>query len=65
MAKLNYSTTISIDTRRSVIHYYSMLGNDVTSIEHRVKSYSGMLLDDAFFARFKELTAEFVAETPS
>ena len=65
MAKLNYSTTISIDTRRSVIHYYSMLGNDVSTIEHKVKSYSGMLMDDAFFERFKAATAEFAAETPS
>ena len=65
MAKLNYSTTISIDTSRSVIHYFSMLGNDVSSIEHRVKSYSGMILDDAFFARFKDATMEFVAEAPS
>ncbi len=65
MAKLNYTTTISIDTRRSAIHYFSMLGDDVSSIEHRIKSYSGMILDDSFFSRFKELTAEFVAETPS
>ena len=65
MAKLNYSTTISIDTSRSVIHYFSMLGNDVSSIEHRVKSYSGMILDDAFFARFKDATMEFVSEAPS
>jgi len=65
MAKLNYSTTISIDTHRSVIHYFSMLGNDTGSIEHRVKNYTGMVLDDAFFNRFKDATAEFVAETPS
>lgn len=65
MAKLNYNTTISIDTHRSAIHYFSMLGNDASSIEHRIKSYSGMILDDNFFARFKELTAEFVAETPA
>ena len=65
MAKLNYSTTISIDTSRSVIHYFSILGNDVSSLEHKVKSYSGLLMDDAFFERFKEATAEFAAETPS
>lgn len=65
MAKLSYSTTISIDTNRSAIHFFSMLGNDVSTIEHRVKSYSGMLLDDAFFTRFKDVTTEFVAETPS
>lgn len=65
MAKLNYSTTISIDTTRSVVHYFSMVGNDASSIEHKIKSYSGKILDDAFFTRFKDMTAEFVAETPS
>lgn len=65
MAKLNYSTTIAIDTRRSTIHYYSMLGTDQSSIVHNVKSYGGYSFDEAFFTRFKEVISEFVAETPS
>lgn len=63
--KLNYTTTIAIDTTRSTIHYYSMLGNDQSSIVHNVKSYSGFTFDEAFFTRFKEIVGEFVAETPS
>lgn len=65
MGKLNYTTTIAIDTQRSAIHYYSMLGNDQEKIEHRIKNYSGYSLDDNFFTRFKEIINEFVAETPS
>ena len=65
MGKLNYTTTIAIDTQRSAIHYYSMLGNDQSKIEHRIKNYSGYSLDDNFFTRFKEIINEFVAETPS
>lgn len=65
MLKANYSTTISIDIRRSTIHYFSMLGNDVSSIDHRVKHYTGMLMDESFFNRFKEVMTEFAAETPS
>ncbi len=65
MGKLNYTTTIAVDTQRSAIHYYSMLGNDQSKIEHRVKNYSGYALDENFFNRFKEIINEFVAETPS
>ncbi|MBE5869284.1 MAG: hypothetical protein E7293_10100 [Lachnospiraceae bacterium] len=65
MAKLSYFTTIAIDTRRYTIHYFSMLGNDVSSIDHRIKHYSGAHFDDAFFARFKEVITEFAKETPS
>lgn len=63
--KLNYTTTIAIDTTRSTIHYYSMLGNDQSKIEHSVKNYSGYSLDENFYTRFKEIIAEFAAETPS
>ena len=63
--KLNYSTTIAIDTKHSTIQYFSMLGNDQASIVHNVKSYSGFTFDEAFFTRFKEVIGEFVAETPS
>lgn len=65
MGKLNYTTTIAIDTQRSAIHYYSMLGNNQEKIEHRIKNYSGHSLDENFFTRFKEIINEFVAETPS
>ena len=65
MAKLNYSTTIAVDTRRSVIQFFSMVGNDISSIEHSVKSYSGLVLDEAFANRFKDVVQEYVAETPS
>ncbi len=65
MEKLTYSTTISIDTRTSTFHYYSMVGDDISSIEHRVKSYAGLAFDDAFYDAFKRAIAEFFADIPS
>lgn len=65
MEKLTYSTTISIDTRTSTFHYYSMIGNDASTIEHRVKSYAGPAFDDAFYDAFKRALAEFFADIPS
>ena len=65
MGKLNYTTTIAVDTQRSAIHYYSMLGNNQEKIEHRVKNFSSNVIDENFFNRFKEIINEFVAETPS
>lgn len=57
--------TIEIDTARSAIHYYSMLGKDAASIEHRVKNYSGPGFDDSFYAQFREIVAELAGESTS
>lgn len=65
MAKKEYTTAISIDTVHSAIHYFSMYGNDQSSIMHNIKSYSGVNFDESFFKRFKEIIGEFSAETPS
>lgn len=63
--RLDYHTTVAIDTRRSTIHSFSMVGNDVSTVKHHVKSYTGAHFDDAFFARFKEALAEFAQDAPS
>ena len=65
MQKLNHSTTIAIDAERSVFHFYSMIGNDKSTITHRIKSYSGGQFDESFFVKFKEAVKEFAQETPS
>lgn len=65
MAKLNYLTTIAIDTDRSVIHFYSMTGNDKDSIVHQIKSYKSAHFSAEFFEIFKQAVKEFSAETPS
>ncbi len=65
MAKSNYTTTIAIDTNRSAIHFYSMAGNDKSTIVHNIKNYSGAKLDDEFFAQFKDAVKQFVANSPS
>lgn len=65
MAKLNYTTTIAIDAQRSVIHFYSMVGNDKSSVVHKVKNYAGGIFDEKFFERFKHVLKDFVAKTPS
>lgn len=65
MGKLKYSTTIAIDPRRSTIDCFSMVGNNMSKVEHRIKNYAGTMQDEGFFARFKEAVGEFVAETPS
>ena len=58
MAKSNYMTTIAIDTNRSAIHFYSMVGNDKSSITHNIKSYAGVKLDENFFDKFKDAVKE-------
>ena len=63
--KIEYATTIAIDTRDSTVHYYSMPDNDQTAIIHSVKNYSGVNFDEEFFTSFKDIIAEFAAETPS
>ncbi len=65
MQKLNYSTTIAIDAERSVFHFYSMIGNDKSTIAHHIKSYAGGQFDENFFAKFKEAVKEFAQDTPS
>ena len=65
MQKSNFSATIAIDTERSIIHFYSMIGGDKTTITHSVKSYTGGQFDDNFFARFKAAVREFAQKTPS
>ena len=65
MAKSNYTTTIAIDTHHSAIHFYSMAGNDKSTIVHNIKNYTGVKLDDEFFAQFKDAVKQFVANSPS
>ena len=65
MAKLNYSTTIAIDAEHSALHFYSMLGNDKSTITHHIKSYAGGQFDENFFKKFKEAVKEFAESTPS
>ncbi len=65
MQKLNYSTTIAIDSERSAFHFYSMVGNDKSTIAHHIKSYAGGQFDEEFFKKFKEALKEFVRNTPS
>lgn len=65
MEKQNYSTTIAIDAERSVIHFYSMIDNDKSTITHYVKGYVGGKLDEHFFNRFREVVKEFAEDTPS
>lgn len=65
MAKSNYLTTISIDTQNSAIHFYSMVGNDKSTITHNIKSFSGGKLDEQFFERFKRSVKKFTEQTPS
>jgi len=59
------NTTFAIDTRRSTIHCFSMLGVDPSTIDHKVKSYTGLITDEAFVTRFRDAVAEFVADTPT
>ena len=64
MAKSNFSTTISIDTEHSVIHFYSTTGGK-SSFSHYVKSYAGDLFGDEFFKSFKGILKDFANKTPS
>ncbi len=65
MQKSNYSTTIAIDAERSAFHFYSMIGNDRSTIAHHIKSYAGGQFNDDFFEKFKEAVKEFAENTPS
>ncbi len=65
MQKQNYLTTIAIDTERSAFHFYSMIGNDKSTIAHYIKSYANGQLNDDFFAKFKDAVRTFAENTPS
>jgi hypothetical protein len=66
MAKAkNYSTTIAIDSDRCLIHFYSMAGNDKSSISHFVKPYAQGPMNEQFFERFKESVQKFAERMPS
>ena len=65
MAKSNYLTTISIDTQNSAIHFYSMVGNDKSTITHNIKSFASGKLDEQFFEKFKRSIKKFADQTPS
>ncbi len=65
MAKSNYQTTISIDVRHSAFHFYSMDGNDLSTITHSIKGFSGNLFDEAFFHRFKKAVSKYAATVPA
>ncbi len=59
------STVIAIDRRRGALHYYSMLGDDRTSIVHRVKNYAGEAFTEEFYQKLKDALAGFVEDQPS
>lgn len=65
MAKINYRMTILIDAAHSAFHFYSMIDDDVQTIKHHIKNYTGRLFSDEFFKRFKKAVKEFADETPS
>lgn len=65
MQKLNYTTTIAIDSERSAIHFYLMSGDDKSTIAHNIKNYSAPLFEDEFFNQFKNAIKEFAASNPS
>ena len=57
--------TIAIDTARSEIHYYSIIGKDAGSIEHKIKKYSGLCFDEDFYKQFRDALGEFTAGVTS
>jgi len=65
MTNQNYTTTIAIDTNLSAFHFYSMVGNNVATIAHHIKSFTGSLFNEEFFNKFKEAIKEFTQKTPS
>ncbi len=65
MQKLNYLTTIAIDTERSAFHFYSMAGDDKTTVAHYIKNYSGAQFDDEFFKQLKEAIKDFAQSNPA
>lgn len=64
MGKSN-SITIAIDTVRSTFDFYSIIGNDKSTIKHTVKTFAGAPFNDEFYKKFKEAVKEFVANTPA
>ena len=60
-----YMSVIGIDSRRSVIHYYNVLGDNVESVEHSVKSYAGAPFNEDFYKKLTEALAKFVENEPS
>ena len=58
-----YSTTIAIDTERSVFHFYSVI--DGATVTHNKKGFAGGAFDDDFFSRFKDAVREFAENNPS
>jgi hypothetical protein len=63
--KIELFGVISIDIRRSVFHYCTMLGDDPSTMQHRVKSYAGKAFDGEFYLKFKEALAGFIENEPS
>lgn len=65
MAKSNYLTTIGIDSARSTIHFYTMVGENRSTVSHHVKSFTGAAFDGEFFKKFKNAVGEFAADSPA
>lgn len=66
MAKVKtYSTTIAIDAERCMFHFYSMAGNDKSSITHFVKKFPEGPMDEQFFTKFKEAVQKYTQRVPS
>lgn len=65
MQKLNYTTTIAIDTDRSEFHFYLMSGDDKSTIAHNIKKYSAPQFEEDFFNQFKDAIKEFATNNPS
>lgn len=60
-----YLTTISIDTQRSVFHFYSQIGDEGSEIKHYIKGYTSVQFNDMFFQEFRGAIAEFIANMPT
>jgi hypothetical protein len=60
-----YMTVIGIDSRRSVIHYYNVLGDNVESVEHSINSYAGAPFNEDFYKKLTEAFAKFVENETS
>ena len=59
-----YLTTISIDTQRSVFHFYSQVGEEGGEIKHYIKGYTSLQFNEIFFQEFRGAIAEFIANMP-
>ena len=60
-----YMSVIGIDSRRSVIHYYNVLGDNVESVEHSINSYAGAPFNEDFYKKLTEAFAKFVENETS